>query len=208
MASKAKPARRTRAISTARRSLKKVEQRDRRVARRVALDQDSVAGRLVGGFAELGDQPPMRLLAGAVIGAAALRRDRKLLRAGLRMLGAHSLATMAKALIKDNVDRTRPGEAIDHGDYRLAAGRSAAHRLQSMPSGHSAGVTAVAAAAISDYPAIALPALTGAGALVAAQLPSRNHYLSDVAVGTAIGLIAFALMRVALPPLAPAAPPA
>jgi membrane-associated phospholipid phosphatase len=183
--------------------VKKVERHDRAIAEKVAVEEQSTKGRWIGQFAELGDQPPMQILSGAVVAAGAMRGDRKLLRAGLRMLGAHSIATLAKAFVKDNVDRTRPGEAIDHRNYRLAPGRSDEHRLQSMPSGHSAGVVAVAAGAIADYPGVSAPAAAGAAALVAAQLPSRNHYLSDVAVGSAIGLIAFGLMRLVLPPLAP-----
>jgi len=186
----------------ARRSAKAIEKRDRTIARAVAVDEDSPAGRLVGQFAELGDQPPMQWLSGAIIAAGALRRDRKLFRAGLRMLGAHSLATLGKAFVKDVVDRTRPGEALASGRYKLARGHSHAHAEQSMPSGHSAGVVAVAAAATSEYPEVGVPASVAASALVGAQLPSRNHFLSDVAVGSAIGLAAFAAMRLLLPPLA------
>ncbi len=122
-------------------------------------------------------------------------------RAGLRMLAAHSLATLAKAFVKDGVDRTRPGDAIDKSEYRMQAGDSHAPRLQSMPSGHSAGTVAVAASVLTDYPQVAGPALVGSVAVVSAQLPARNHYLSDVAVGSAIGLAAFAFARLLLPPL-------
>ena len=185
----------------ARRFVKAVERVDRTLANRFAVNEQSMAGRLIGRFAELGDQPPMQYLSGAVITAGAIRRNRRLLRAGLRMLGAHSIATLAKAFIKDNVDRTRPGEAIDHDDYRLTAGTSQDHNLQSMPSGHSAGVVAVVGSAIVEYPAVTWPAAIGAAALVGSQLPSRNHYLSDVAIGSALGLMAFGLMRSILPPL-------
>lgn len=143
----------------------------------------------------------MRVLCGATIAAGALRRDRKLVRAGLRMLAAHSIATLAKAFVKDGVDRTRPAEAIDGREYEMEAGNSRDHALQSMPSGHSAGTVAVAASAIVDYPRVAGPALLISAAVVGAQLPSRNHYLSDVAVGSAIGLAASGLARMLLPPI-------
>jgi len=185
----------------AQRSLNPVEKVDIGLARAVALEEDSAAGRLVARFGELGDQPPLQYLCGATIAAGAARGDRRLFRAGLRMLAAHSLATMAKAFVKDIVDRTRPDDAIDRREYRMKPGKSEAHRLQSMPSGHSAGVVAVAAAALVDYPALAAPAVAGSVALVGAQLPSRNHYLSDVAVGSAIGLIAVGLTYLLLPPL-------
>ena len=201
MAKSSTSARKSSIKTRARGSVKAIDKRDRAVADDVALDEQSTAGRLVGRFAELGDQPPMRILSGATIAAAVIRRDRKLLRAGLRMLGAHSLATLAKAFVKDNVDRTRPSAASKGRDYRLKPGKSDDRGLQSMPSGHSAGVVAMAAAAISEYPAIATPAVAASAALIGAQLPSRNHYLSDVAVGSAIGLVAFALMHRLLPPL-------
>ena len=183
------------------RKLNPIERADLKLAHKVALEEESATGRLVGKFAELGDQPPMRLLCGATIAAGAARGDRRLFRAGLRMLAAHSLATMAKAFVKDAVDRARPGDAKVRKEYRVKPGRSTAHRLQSMPSGHSAGVVAVAAAALADYPAVAAPALAGSVAVVGAQLPSRNHFLSDVAVGSAIGLAAFGLTYLLLPPL-------
>lgn len=183
------------------RKLNSIERADLKLARKVALEEESAPGRLVGKFAELGDQPPMQLLCGATIAAGAARGDRRLFRAGLRMLAAHSLATMAKAFGKDAVDRARPGDARDRAEYRMKPGASADHRLQSMPSGHSAGVVAVAAAALADYPAVAGPAVAASAAVVGAQLPSRNHFLSDVVVGSAIGLVAFGLARLLLPPL-------
>ena len=88
----------------------------------------------------------------------------------------------------------------------MAPGTSKDHRLQSMPSGHSAGVVAVTGAAIAGYPAVAIPAVAASGAIMAAQLPSRNHFLSDVAAGAAIGLAGFALARLILPPVERARP--
>jgi undecaprenyl-diphosphatase len=193
--------RKRRAKPAAGRSLKPVEKFDIALAQALSLEEDSLAGRWVGRFAELGDQPPMQALSGVTIAAGAIRRDRRMLRAGLRMLAAHSFATLAKAFVKDSVDRTRPGDAIDKHRYRMATGDSDAHRLQSMPSGHSAGVTAVAASGLTDYPQAAGPVLAGSVALAAAQLPSRNHYLSDVAIGSVIGLGAFTVARLILPPL-------
>ena len=184
-----------------RRSLKSVERKDLVLARSVALPEDSPVARWTARVAELGDQPPMQILCGATIAAGALRRDRKLLRAGVRMLAAHSFATLAKAFVKDAVDRTRPGEAIEGRKYKMKAGNSRDHGLQSMPSGHSAGTIAVAAGALVEYPAVAPVALAGSAAVVGAQLPSRNHYLSDVAVGGMLGLLAFGVSRLLLPPL-------
>ncbi len=174
----------------ARRRLHPVEHADLAVATAVALDGRTRAARRIGAFAELGDQPPLRLLSALAIVAGAIRRDPKLVRTGLRMLAAHGVATTVKSLIKGRIDRTRPGDAMDKGHYRLDPGDSGQDRLTSMPSGHSAGVAAVAAAIAREYPRAGPAAGLAATAIVAAQLPAKNHYLSDVVAGSAIGLVA------------------
>ena len=97
-------------------------------------------------LADLGDQPQMRLLCGALIGAGFLADDRRLLKAGIRMLAAHSLATGAKNFVKHRVDRTRPRslDGAPSSDHRLSPGRSTAKEETSFPSGHAAGAAAVA----------------------------------------------------------------
>ena len=185
--------------SRPKRILKAVERKDLAIARSVAVDEGSGVGRAVARFAELGDQPPLRILCASVIAAGLAGPDRKLLRTGLRMALAHSVATLGKAFVKDGVDRSRPAEALK-GRYKLARGHSPAHELQSMPSGHSAGVVAVAASALADYPGAAAPVLGASTAILGAQLPSKNHFLTDVAAGSAIGLAAFGLARWLLPP--------
>ena len=169
------------------RRLNPIERTDLAVANAVALDDRTTTARRVSAFAELGDQPPLRILCGLVVAAGIARRDPKLLRTGLRMLAAHSVATGIKSFIKDRVDRTRPAEAMSNGRYRLDKGESHESRLSSMPSGHTAGITAVARAISREYPAVT-PAARAAGlAVVLAQLPSKNHYVSDLAVGSVIG---------------------
>ena len=171
-----------------------VERADLDIADTVAVDEQGVLGRILSALAEFGDQPPLRALSVAVFAIGLIRRDRRLARTGLRMLAAHTLATAAKGFVKDEVDRTRPGEALGAGSYKLAKGRSKASRLQSMPSGHSAGVAAVARAAAREYPQAAVPSALAAGTVMAAQLPSGNHFPSDIAVGAAIGLASEAIV--------------
>lgn len=186
---------------SARRRLTPVEKVDLSVARMAALDKRSRAGRNVARFAELGDQPPMILLSTGVIAAGALARNEKLARTGLRMLAAHSLTTMAKLLGKGLIDRTRPEETLRNGNYRLEEGTSRDGRLRSMPSGHSAGVTGVALAATRDYPTLAIPAASAGGAIMLAQLPSKNHFLSDIIVGATIGFLSAAIATAVIPRL-------
>jgi len=147
----------------------------------------------VDAFAGLGDQPPLRYLCAVTIGAGLARRDPKLVRTGLRMLAAHSVATAIKSLIKGRVDRTRPGEAMDSGQYRMEDGDSEEHGLTSMPSGHSAGLAAVASAIAREYPTAAPGSFAAAASVILAQLPAKNHFTSDLVVGTAIGVAAEAV---------------
>lgn len=176
------------------RSLHQVERADLDVANTVTADEDGLAGRILSKVAELGDQPPLVALSSLVFAAGLYRRDRRLARTGLRMLAAHAVATAVKGFVKDEVDRTRPGEALQKDRYRLAKGRSKAGKLRSMPSGHSAGLAAVARAARREYPEVAAPAGVAAAAVTAAQLPSGNHFASDVAAGLAIGIASEALV--------------
>ena len=77
-----------------------------------------------------------------------------------------------------------PAEALK-GRYKLARGHSRAHELQSMPSGHSAGVVGGRCFGLDDYPEAAAPVVGASAAVLAAQLPSQNHFLTDVAAGSA-----------------------
>ena len=169
------------------RKLTHVERVDLAVAETLALDPRQPPAKTIERMAELGDQPPLIILSLAVAAFGAFRRDERLMRTGLRMLAAQSLSIAGKTLGKGVIDRTRPEEMFEKGDYRLEKGGSKDGRLRSMPSGHSAGATAVAIAALHDYPKRAAPIAAAAGAVMLAQLPSRNHFLTDVLAGAAIG---------------------
>ena len=60
---------------------------------------------------------------------------------------------------------------------------------------------AIAGAIGPDYPGAILPAAAGATSIAGAQLPSKNHFLSDVLVGTGLGLAAAAIARMIIPPM-------
>lgn len=148
--------------------------------------------------ADLGDQPQMRVLCGSVIAVGLIGGDRQLVRTGVRMLAAHTLATLAKDFVKKRVDRTRPRSAEEPGkDSRPRPGRDESKEETSFPSGHSAGAAAVARAFARDYPEHALPAYAGAAALALTQIPRCAHYPTDVGAGVAIGLVSEALVNVA-----------
>jgi len=188
-----------RSTSVAKQALKQVERTDLTVTRKVSLGKQRPAGRWIRRFAEVGDQPPLVALSLGVIAAGLVGGHERLRRTGCRMLTAHSLSTIAKLAGKGNVDRTRPG-ALDEKAYRLEKGDSRDGRLRSMPSGHSAGIVAVAGAITPDYPRALVPLGLASVAVGAAQLPSRNHFLSDVLVGAGIGVVVAGVARLLIRP--------
>jgi membrane-associated phospholipid phosphatase len=188
-----------RSETRAKHALKKVERTDLEVTRKVSLSKRRPAGRWMRRFAEIGDQPPLVAISLGVVAAGLVGGHGRLRRTGFRMLTAHSLSTIAKMIGKGNIDRTRP-RALGEKAYRLEKGDSRDGRLRSMPSGHSAGIVAVAGAISADYPRALLPLAAASAAIGAAQVPSRNHFLSDVVVGAGIGFAAAALAHLLIPP--------
>lgn len=172
-----------------RRSLTRAEKADIAVAKAAALDPQGPADRAVDAFAGLGDQEPMAAASVTMLACGLAFRDRRMARAGVRMLAALGLATFIKSVLKDNIDRTRPDEVIEKRRYRLKPGSSKAGSMRSMPSGHSAGATATLRAAAREYPGASIPLVGGALGIAAAQLPTRNHFVTDITAGVALGLV-------------------
>src|SRR5687767_4046901 len=123
--------------------------------------------KLVELIGKLGDQPELRTLSAAVVAAGLLTANRRLVRAGVRMLLAHEIATLAKDLIKERIDRTRPHSATTHSERTVKPGRHTAKTKTSFPSGHSAGAVAVARAFGREYPQLQGPALAAAAVVAA-----------------------------------------
>ena len=146
-----------------------------------------VEAKVVEKIGKLGDQPELRTLSGVVIAAGLLTANRRLIRAGVRMLLAHEIATLAKDLIKERIDRTRPHSARTQSERAVKPGRHTAKTKTSFPSGHSAGATAVARAFGREYPQLQAPALAAAAVVAGMQVPRLNHFPSDVAAGIMLG---------------------
>jgi membrane-associated phospholipid phosphatase len=149
--------------------------------------------RLVDAIAQLGDQPELRTVSAFVVAAGLLSANRRLVRAGVRMLLAHEIATLAKDLIKEQIDRTRPHSAKTDSDRAVKRGHHTAKTKTSFPSGHSAGATAVARAFGREYPQLQAPALAAAAVVAGMQVPRLNHFPSDVAAGVLLGAASEAL---------------
>ena len=176
---------------------RKLTAAEAKVARAVAPRRKSQA-KLVEAVGQLGDQPELRTISGLAVAAGLLTANRRLIRAGVRMLLAHEIATLAKDLIKRRIDRTRPHSAQTDRERTVKPGRHTAKPKTSFPSGHSAGAVGVARALAREYPRLQAPALAAAGIVAAAQVPRLNHYPSDVAAGVALGAASEALADLAM----------
>lgn len=176
--------------ASAKKAIETVTAADARIARAV----DGPVGNTVGDAlhlpSKLADQPQLRTLAGLLVLGGLVAGRPRLARAGMRMLLAHELATAAKNVVKEAVDRTRPRSAKTLADKKPALGDHTAKEDTSFPSGHSAGATAVAFAFSREFPEYRGPALAAAGTLAAVQVPRSAHYVSDVIAGVLIGILA------------------
>lgn len=143
---------------------------------------------------EIGDQPQLRLISGALIAAGLVAREPRLARAGVRMLIAHELATAAKNFVKRRVDRTRPRSARTRRQAEARPGRHTSKELTSFPSGHTAGAVAAAQAFAREFPEHRAAALTVAGLVAVAQIPRCAHYPTDIGAGALIGAAADAMI--------------
>ena len=104
--------------------------------------RDSVPIKALSWYSELGDQPQMLALSGGLVAAGLMRGDRRMARAGARMVAAHLIATAAKNFVKRRIDRTRPRSAAGSSGHKPKPGRSETKEETSFPSGHSAGAAA------------------------------------------------------------------
>ena len=145
--------------------------------------------KLLSTLSEIGDQPQIRALSGALFATGLIRGDRRLMRAGVRMLASHELATALKNLVKHRVDRTRPrsrDEAVDA--HKMQPGDNHAKEETSFPSGHSAGAASAARAFARELPDYAGAAYTIGAGVALAQIPRCAHYPTDVGAGLVIGI--------------------
>lgn len=162
---------------------------DRKTHEAVLPYRETPPIKLLSTLSEVGDQPPLLAISGGVLAIGVMRRDRRMVEAGGRMVASHLLATWVKNLIKHRVDRTRPFAARKKEDYTPKPGHNTSKEETSFPSGHSAGALAVAQAVARIYPDHRFKVLTAAGLVAAAQIPRCSHYPTDVGAGLAIGWV-------------------
>jgi len=167
-----------------------LEKADLAVAKALAPLRKRKSVKAVGTLSEVGDQPPLYLITGAVLAAGVLLGDRRTSKAGLRMVASHFVAIRIKTIAKHLVDRTRPSLIPEQGRYELRKGKRYESDYNSFPSGHTASPVAVARALGREYPGQHGAALAVAGIVGATQVIRSKHYLSDVLAGALIGLAA------------------
>jgi PAP2 superfamily protein len=165
------------------------------LATHLAKHKDHPLVRGLGAISEVGDQPPLLVISGAVLAYGVLAGDRRAAGAGARMLGSLILATWIKTGLKRLVARTRPNVLLDKGQYELEAFGPDEGSWHSFPSGHTAGSVAVARAVGRAYPQARTPAYAGAAAVALVQIPRGAHYPADVVVGAVVGVIAEAAIN-------------
>lgn len=163
---------------------------DERAYRVLERHQQTWPVRALSSIGGLGDQGPLRVAAGVTSIVGLLSGDRRLIRAGFRMILAHELATALKNVVKHRVDRHRPKKARRREDRKLKKGERTAQAVTSFPSGHSAGSIATARAFSREFPEYSAPAIGAAATVAAAQVPKCSHYITDVVAGLAVGLAA------------------
>jgi membrane-associated phospholipid phosphatase len=160
------------------------------MATHLASHRDHPVVRGLGTMSEVGDQPPLLALSGAVFAFGLLAGNRRATEAGARMLGSLVLATWIKTGLKRLVARTRPNVLLQEGHYEVEPLGPDEGPWHSFPSGHTAGSVAVACAAARIYPEARTAAYTAAAAIALVQIPRGAHYPADIAAGTLVGFAA------------------
>jgi membrane-associated phospholipid phosphatase len=166
------------------------EEADVALATHLAGRRNQPVVRGLGTMSEVGDQPPLLALSGAVLAYGVLTGDRCAAGAGARMLGSLVLATWIKTGLKSLVARTRPNVLLDKGQYEVEPFGPDEGSWHSFPSGHTAGSVAVVRAAGRAYPQVRTAAYAGAAAVALVQIPRGAHYPADVVGGAVVGLVA------------------
>lgn len=167
-----------------------IEKADIAIAEAFTPVRKRPAIKALGNASEIGDQPPLYVISGAVLATGIAMGDRRTAKAGVRMIASHFLAIRMKNLAKRLVDRTRPDLIPEEGRYELRKGQRFESDYNSFPSGHTASSLAVARALGREYPAQHSAALVLAGAIAGAQVVRSKHYASDLVAGAVIGLVA------------------
>jgi DHA1 family tetracycline resistance protein-like MFS transporter len=126
------------------------------------------------------------LLASAILGAALLRRPRRLRGVLALEFVSVSLAFVLLQAVYAAYDRPRPSEVFESAEITLAYGHNWA-AIESFPSGHMAVITALAASAWFAIPKLRTPLLAYVALNAVTRVVFGAHFPLDVIAGTALG---------------------
>src|SRR5215211_6304094 len=101
----------------------RAETADIAVAERLARGRRHGAMQAAGTLSEVGDQPPLLTLSGAVLALGVATGNAQRAETGARMLAAVPVATGIKSVLKQFVARTRPYVLLDEVAVALCGGR-------------------------------------------------------------------------------------
>lgn len=178
----------SKAARDSRRAATAIEKADIAIGHAAARYKDQPAVRAIGIASEIADQPPLIALSVATLGAGLVRDDPRLARTGARMLASHLVATAIKTLIKQRIDRARPGLFTTHHQHRITPGDQDDGPMNSFPSGHTAGVVAVTRAIAREYPETTSKGMVASAAIGMTRPFCGAHFPLDIAAGAVIGL--------------------
>jgi len=170
------------------RAATRIERADISIGHAAARYKDQPVMKAIGVVSEIADQPPMIALSVATLAAGLVRDDKRLARTGARMLTSHLVATAIKTLIKQRVDRARPGLFTTHHQHLITPGDTDDGPMNSFPSGHTAGALSVTQAIAREYPATIVPGATASAAIAVTRPMVGAHFPIDILVGAAIGV--------------------
>lgn len=128
---------------------------------------------------------------GSVIVAVALwlgglpARRRAWQRAATASLLAALLAGLTTNLVRPVLGRARPSTGVPDGFY----GPHLVKGYHSFPSAHATTSFATATALAVALPPVGIPAVAGAAAVAWSRMYMREHYLTDVIAGAAVGTV-------------------
>ena len=158
---------------------------DPRADRALTTSQGEIELQIARELSWWGDYVPGTLLVAAVLGLAGVaRKRRELVMGGVACLLAATLAGLTVNVVKTVAGRARPYLDTD-GEFH---GLGVEHAYRSFPSGHAATSFATAAAVSCVIPAVSFPATATAVAVCWSRLYLRQHYMSDVLAGAAVGI--------------------
>ncbi len=131
------------------------------------------------------------------------RRNRKWQRAALAALLAAAASGIGVNALRVTLGRPRPRAGLPD----RFTGPSLQWKRQSFPSGHSGASFASASALAIAAPPVGGLALLSASAVATASVANRSHFLSDVLVGSGLGVMFGVLFGAAARRLSPPSPP-